>query len=565
MTDTLRHAGILDEQLVWTGGDAHLVIVGDILDRGPNSRAAMDLLMRIEQEAAQAGGRLHVLIGNHESMLLIGDMRYVSEAEYAAFADDESDDERARWFARFVERQGAPAEELQEAFNEKYPRGYFAMRQAFRADGMYGKWLLEKNVLAVVNNTAFVHGGLSPDVTDLGADGLNAKIRETLREFVAALGLLNDAGIVLPTDSHYDYGAILANHIPSLEQSKEITQAIDRLQAVVEEPLLSVDGPLWYRENVACSGVSEEAWLSESLAEIGADRLVVGHTPTPTRTVLQRFDGKLVEIDTGMLGFYYKGSGNALVIEGESLSVVNQSGAVATEIQGHPRRVGRRKTSLTVDKLEELLETGEIVNVEKEAFNRNRPAPRTMVTVSNGTHTVRALFERRKGKTFYPAVATYRLDRLLGVDMTPVTVIREVNGKAGSLQYHPDNAVDEMARRESGRGGSASCPLPDQWMTMAVFDFVTENAGRTAANLLYDKSSWNVMLTENTRAFGSRSSGKLELPEVPPNVLLAWQPPMRSLTDEVIETEFSDVLDRQRRAQLRKRRDKLVGFVQAKR
>ena len=217
MTDTLRHAGILDEELAWAGGDAHLVIVGDILDRGPNSRDAMDLLMRIEDEAAQVGGKVHVLIGNHESMLLIGDMRYVSDDEYAAFADDESDEDRARWFAMFAERRGLPAEELQADFDKEYPRGYFAMRRAFRADGQYGQWLLEKNVLAVVNGTAFVHGGLSPDVTDLGAAGLNGKIRTTLQEYVASLAILNDAGIVLPTDSHYDYGTILANHMPSLE------------------------------------------------------------------------------------------------------------------------------------------------------------------------------------------------------------------------------------------------------------------------------------------------------------------------------------------------------------
>jgi hypothetical protein len=48
----------------------------------------MELLMRLEGEALAAGGRVHVLIGNHESLILTGDMRYVSEQEYAAFAAD---------------------------------------------------------------------------------------------------------------------------------------------------------------------------------------------------------------------------------------------------------------------------------------------------------------------------------------------------------------------------------------------------------------------------------------------------------------------------------------------
>ena len=77
MVETLRNVDILNDELSWTGGTSHLVIVGDLLDRGPRSRDAMDLLMRLEVEAQSAGGRVHVLIGNHESMNMIGDLRYV--------------------------------------------------------------------------------------------------------------------------------------------------------------------------------------------------------------------------------------------------------------------------------------------------------------------------------------------------------------------------------------------------------------------------------------------------------------------------------------------------------
>ena len=102
MVSTLKNADILGEELSWVGGDATLVIVGDILDRGPKSRAAMDLLMRLEGEAESAGGQVQVLIGNHEAMILTGDMRYVSDPEYAAFATDEDPLERARWFELYV-------------------------------------------------------------------------------------------------------------------------------------------------------------------------------------------------------------------------------------------------------------------------------------------------------------------------------------------------------------------------------------------------------------------------------------------------------------------------------
>lgn len=64
----LRAADLLDGEGRWAGGDVTLVQTGDFVDRGPGVRAVMDLLMRLETEAAQAGGRVVVLLGNHEVM-----------------------------------------------------------------------------------------------------------------------------------------------------------------------------------------------------------------------------------------------------------------------------------------------------------------------------------------------------------------------------------------------------------------------------------------------------------------------------------------------------------------
>ena len=75
MVATLQSAGVIDAELNWSGAGTHFVLVGDIVDRGPGSRAAMDLLMKLEPQAEAAGGKIHVLIGNHEVMMVIGDVR----------------------------------------------------------------------------------------------------------------------------------------------------------------------------------------------------------------------------------------------------------------------------------------------------------------------------------------------------------------------------------------------------------------------------------------------------------------------------------------------------------
>ncbi len=560
MVSTLKNADILSEELSWVGGDATLVIVGDILDRGPKSRAAMDLLMRLEGEAESAGGQVQVLIGNHEAMILTGDMRYVSDPEYAAFATDEDPLERARWFELYVESQGADADELRSEFDKTYPPGYFAMRRAFRPDGRYGQWLLQKNIIAVINGTAFVHGGLSPEVARIGLDGVNIALRKDLAELVGVLDILTDAEILLPTDSHYKFESTLKKYLPSLSEDPVILHAIDAGLRLSDSSLLGVDGPLWYRSNVRCPGIVEEHRLDAALAAIGADRVVVGHTPTPNRKVLQRFDGRLIEIDTGMLNFYYSGIGHALILEGESVTVTNQVGVNSLVPMDHPRQVGRRPSSLTTESLQQLLETGEIVAVEKVAPSITNTTPRTDVKISDGKYTVNAVFAKRKGKGFYPGVAAYRLDRLLELDMVPVTVVRTIKGSAGSLQFMPENSTNEAERSSSGQGGSSSCPIPDQWAAMYVFDVLAYNEGRTQQRMMYDKSTWSLILSEHDRAFANQKGRPGHLDNASLTISAGWKNALAELTDEVLKENFSDILDKRRLRALASRRDELIAM-----
>ena len=79
----LTQAGVIDGARKWTGGTTVVVQTGDVPDRGPDSRKVMDLLMDLEKQARKAGGVVHALLGNHEVMNMVGDLRYVTPEEYA--------------------------------------------------------------------------------------------------------------------------------------------------------------------------------------------------------------------------------------------------------------------------------------------------------------------------------------------------------------------------------------------------------------------------------------------------------------------------------------------------
>src|SRR5436189_292071 len=67
-TGILQRARLVDPMRRWTGGQTVLVQTGDFLDRGPNARGVMDLLMSLQKDAPRQGGRVDVLMGNHEAM-----------------------------------------------------------------------------------------------------------------------------------------------------------------------------------------------------------------------------------------------------------------------------------------------------------------------------------------------------------------------------------------------------------------------------------------------------------------------------------------------------------------
>lgn len=141
----LTATGCIDEENNWTGKETHLVQTGDILDRGPHSKQVMDLLMKLEKQANQSGGWVHVLIGNHEAMNIYGDFRYVHDGEKSSHG------------------------------------GSKAFKKAMKPDGYYGAWIIKHNAVIRINDILFLHGGLTAPYATMELNNLNTMIRRELQ------------------------------------------------------------------------------------------------------------------------------------------------------------------------------------------------------------------------------------------------------------------------------------------------------------------------------------------------------------------------------------------------
>ena len=140
-----RAAGLIDPAGHWAGGKTTLVQLGDITDRQPDSLLIVRSLQELQSEAPRSGGRVIVVLGNHEAMNLLGDFRYTTPGEYAAFADDRSPARREQYYLR-IRKQLAAANpqaqpsQVREAWMAAHPLGWVEHKAAWGPSGELGRW-----------------------------------------------------------------------------------------------------------------------------------------------------------------------------------------------------------------------------------------------------------------------------------------------------------------------------------------------------------------------------------------------------------------------------------------
>lgn len=286
----LEGTGLVDGRGAWIGGRTILVQLGDVVNRGDGSRAAMDRLIRLRVEARDVGGEVIWLLGNHEVMTALGHEAYVSADEYMEFATDAElarfHDRRTRYVYELLgepdlPRRVGPIGGRIRAWEEDNAPGKQAFRAAMAEDGVYGRHLRGLPAAVRVGDAVFAHGGISPRWARLGIEGIAAEVRMEWDRKPVAYQSLDPNG-------------------------------------VLRDPL----SPVWNRVFCVSGAESVQRDLAAVLEALQVRRMVVGHTRTDSvggelGRPLARHQGRVIMADVGIGEPGEPGA--ALVIEDDEL------------------------------------------------------------------------------------------------------------------------------------------------------------------------------------------------------------------------------------------------------
>lgn len=325
----LHHTGLIDKQNHWAGGKATLVQVGDLLDRGPKPREVIDLLMALEKEAPKDGGRVVSLLGNHEMMNIMGDLRYVTPENYASFAGANSEQRRTSAYRDYVKWREShtalltelpqPLEVTEGEWMARHPAGFIEQREAFSPKGSYGKWLRGHAAIAEVNAVIFLHGGISPSMSSMTLNAINARIHDEIDTFDSCRQYMVDQRLVLPFFNLQEMASVVQAEISAEQKSRvpadpELRARLSQFLKFPDWLSVRTDGPLWFRGYDQWSDEEGKVQVDKILQSFKANHLVTGHTVQKGGRIRDRFGGEVFLIDTGMLSSYYAG-GRASALE----------------------------------------------------------------------------------------------------------------------------------------------------------------------------------------------------------------------------------------------------------
>ena len=287
----LKGTGVLDKDLHWTAGNAHLVQTGDIMDRGNDTRKIFDLLIRLEKEAEAAGGMVHVLLGNHEEINLTGavfssNSDTMTLDQFISFLPDSYRKQQENSLSKKIPKLRAQGRRISEKeskdafWNSQRKDGSAQRLYVLNLNKEYGPWLHRLNVAIKINDIIFVHGGISEKYSRWGLQEINDRYRLELADVWRAYRNSEPQRIIMPSIIYRG------------------------------------DSPLWYRELATVPEEDLKEEVDTILNNLGAKAMIIAHTPKIPKTEkdMQRFGGRVWIVDTG-ISRVYGGPASALIIQ----------------------------------------------------------------------------------------------------------------------------------------------------------------------------------------------------------------------------------------------------------
>jgi calcineurin-like phosphoesterase family protein len=326
----LQKVGLIDANRRWTGGSSILVQTGDVVDRGPESRQALDLLMELQEAAAKQNGQVVPLLGNHEVMNLTGDLRYTSVEDYGTFATEQSEKVREkayRAYREFLSAHGGNShptgpddEAVRQKWMAEHPLGFFERRDAFGPKGVYGRWIRKHDAVVQIGEVIFLHGGLSPALDFRNLKQLNERVHSEIADFDAIWELLSEKNVIWRYMTQEEALRQVQTEWRTIQLRGQVEdpEAARDMQALLGLPnwlIFSPNGPLWYRGLALEPEQNLQGKVEAMLARLKAKYIVAGHTVRPKSEIMPRFDKRVFLIDTGMLRQVYAGRASALEIQ----------------------------------------------------------------------------------------------------------------------------------------------------------------------------------------------------------------------------------------------------------
>jgi len=201
----LRTAGVIDDKDGWSGGTTVVVQTGDVLDRGDDERAILDMFERLNEDAKKLGGAVRVLLGNHEVMNVQGDMRYVTRGGFTTF-----------------ENVNSPHN---PSLASRYQQHERARVLAFAPGGPYARRLAQLDTVVMVNDTLFVHGGVLAKHVRYGLGTINREVKDWMRGDGSKLPAVMSADDAPTWNRRYSFDN------PSAEDCRALSAALELLGA----------------------------------------------------------------------------------------------------------------------------------------------------------------------------------------------------------------------------------------------------------------------------------------------------------------------------------------------